>query len=147
MSPRRLRLLTDEPGTGSEVAMRPRSFFSLLLLLLLVPVESPAVLIQFEFSGVMSQGDPFTGRLTYDLAPTGLAPIGFLWEPPYDPAIGIDITVGDQVFSSDDADVFLIGVERGADSHYFFTASLPNAPLSLFLSDSSRTAFDSDDLP
>jgi hypothetical protein len=72
---------------------------------------------------------------------------GFLWEPPYDPAIGIEVTVGDQFFSSDDADVFLIEVERGVASHYFFSASIPDAPLSLYLSDSSRTAFDSEDLP
>jgi hypothetical protein len=115
-------------------------------LLLLVPVESPAVLIQFEFSGVMTGGDPFTGRLTYDLAPTVVAP-GFVWEPPYDPAIGIDITVGDQLFSSDDADIFLIEVEQGPASDFFFTASIPGAPLSLYLADSSRTAFDSEDLP
>jgi hypothetical protein len=126
----------------------------LLVILLLLPAESPADLIQFEFSGVivnpapipgLVEGDPFTGRLTYDLAPTFVT-TAFLWEAPYDPSIGIDITVRDQFFSSDDADIFLIDVEQG-DSDYFFTASIPDTPLSLFLSDSSRTAFDSNDLP
>ena len=90
---------------------------------------------------------PFTGRLTYDLAPTAGTTALFVWEPPYDPSIGLDVTVGDQFFSSDDADPFLIGVEQGVASDYFFTASIPDAPFSLFLSDSSRTAFDSSDLP
>src|SRR5262245_17505937 len=117
----------------------------LSLLPLLLPAESRAESLRFEFGGVivnpalpgLAEGDPYTGQLTYDLAPTFQAPLTFLWMPPYDPSIGIDITVGDQTFSSDDSRPFEIGVQQGPASDYFFTAPMPDAPLGLYLSDSS----------
>jgi hypothetical protein len=143
----------------------------LLGALLLLPAAAQAMLIQYEFGGVVVvdtvfgsvPGARFSGRLVYDLSPTSATVFGdlsgdYLWNPPHDPRIGIDaLHISSRVLAADPDSSFRIGIGNATANPPFdiFTArafvmdldTSARSPLTLTLMDRSDSAFSDVSLP